>query len=213
MNTRRPLAAAMSLLGVAWLHGCGVPIDSAPQTIDPPVFVFPQGVDFDPDIEADLPDRSMHPLYFLRNDKLVQIDGAFDRPVPLRDPLDRLLLGPSADDAANGLETRIPPGTEVLDVSQRNDLVVVINLNDAFYEIEGNALRQATAQLVFTGYDLVRDAQGVQFLRNGVPQALPRGDGTIAQSTDGSATPLRTVDFSDLIPQPSTRNNPGTGFY
>lgn len=206
-HTAAPLLIA---LGAA---GCGVPIDSSPQAIDPPGLLFSQGVDLDPDVDSDVPDRSMHPLYFLRNDKLVQIDRAFDRPVPLRDPLDRLLRGPSVDDAANGLETRIPPGTEVLDVSQRSDLIVVINLNDAFYEIEGNALRQATAQLVFTGYDLVRDAQGVQFLRNGIPQALPRGDGTIAQGTDGAATPLRTVDFADLIPRPGSDSGGVIAFF
>jgi len=144
-------------------------------------------------------------VYFFRNDRLVEVDRALQPPVFIRAVLESLLAGPSQDELENALSSSIPAGTEVVTVNLGgDDNVVRIELNEAFFEIEGEQRIRATAQLVFTGFGLARDTQGVLFFFQGESVALPRGDGSIAEgSTAEGPDPLTLGDYIEFIPRPA----------
>ncbi|MDG2111491.1 MAG: GerMN domain-containing protein [Actinomycetota bacterium] len=199
MRTRALVAAAALLAGA-----CGVPQENSPSAVEVPSDVFPEGFG---STDLPLPDGinvTEHPVYFLRDGLLVEKKRPLPTPVLLKAPLDNLLEGPTEQEAESGLVSVIPPGTEI-QVTQLEDNIIRLGLNEAFFELEGELLKQATAQLVFTAYGLVRDPQGVTFFRviNGSFVALPKGDGTIEEVLEGAAPlPLTTSDFSNLVPRP-----------
>ena len=192
---------AFSVVGLL-LAACGVPADDSPVRVDVPSDLFDVGFSPTEPPDANEPNVTLHPIYFFRDGFLVNIQRALPSPVFLEVPMNNLLEGPNSRDAADGLETSIPAGTEV-EVSQITGNIVKLDLNDAFFEVEGEALQRATAQLVFTGYGLVRDAQGVIFYRDGEPAFLPKGDGSIAEVAEGENPPPHTLeDFSGLVAPP-----------
>lgn len=201
MNTRM-----LRVMGtcVVVASACGVPLDDQPVAVEVPRAVFDQeqGVT-EGDVELGEPNVTLHPLYFLRDGELIEVSRPLPSPVLLRVPMENLVAGPTALEVSSGLESEIPAGTEIVDVSLDGSNIVSIRLNDAFFEVEGERRINATAQLVFTGYGLARDTQGVRFFfADGRPAALPAGDGTIAEVADGDPGPvLRTADYADLVPQ------------
>ncbi len=197
--------AACVLVTCALVAACGVPTDDAPEAIAVPDDVFPTGLGGGDQPDADEPNLSRHPVYFFRNDRLVEVDRALQPPVFIRAVLESLLAGPSQDELENALSSSIPAGTEVVTVNLGgDDNVVRIELNEAFFEIEGEQRIRATAQLVFTGFGLARDTQGVLFFFQGESVALPRGDGSIAEgSTAEGPDPLTLGDYIEFIPRPA----------
>lgn len=192
------LAGGLGLL----IIGCGVPEDNAPSSVQVPTNVFPTGFgSADPPAPDGL--NTLHPVYFLRDGLLVEKTRPLPTPVFLRAPLDNLLEGPTEEEAESGLRSVIPPGTEI-QVNQGETNIISIVLNEAFFVIEGDQLIQATAQLVFTSYGLVRDPQGVRFYHSSDGRAvvLPAGDGTIDEVAEGEEPgPLTTLDFANLVPR------------
>ncbi len=196
-------ASALLAIGVG-LAGCGVPTDRSATSVNVPAGVFPDTEAGNDPLPED-GDLSLHPIYFLRNGLLVRVERQLSRPVYLKAVLDELLDGPTGLELATGLDTAIPAVTE-LDVTILGATnLVSIDLNDAFFSVEGSRLIDATAQLVLTGFGLQPDTQGVLFSRNGQPIALPRGDNTIDQVADGEIPPpLSVEDFANLLPRTVT---------
>ena len=111
-------------------------------------------------------------------------------------------MAPPPLEAATGLESAIPEGTEIVNVQVSRNNIVAIHLNSNFFALEGAQRIRATAQLVFTGLGLVTDAQGILFLLDGVAQQLPDSRGIIAEkASDGFVQPLTADDFATLSEQ------------
>ena len=209
MSARRWLGALATVCLVA--VGCGVPTDDAPVAVEVPDDVFPTGPGGGEVPDSDEPNLSRHPVHFFRNDGLVEVDRALQPPVFIRVVLESLLAGPTQDELEKAFTSSIPAGTAVVTVNLGgDDNVVRIELNEAFFEVEGEQRIRATAQLVFTGFGLARDTQGVLFFFEGDPVALPKGDGSIAEVPEGGTPdPLTRSDYIEFIPQPvGSQENP-----
>ena len=185
----------------------GLSSNETPSVLEVPEDVFPDGgqvpQDFNPDDSLDLDvGTTVHPVYFLLDSQIIEVKRRLLSPVFLEAPLNNLLIGPSPIEAATGLESAIPEGTEIVNVQVSRNNIVTIHLNANFFALEGAQRIRATAQLVFTGLGLVTDAQGVLFLLDGVAQQLPDSRGIIAEkASDGFVQPLTEDDFAPLREQ------------
>ena len=192
------LATATSIL--LTLPGCGLGADSEPTTLLVPKDIFPSEI-VETNRDRLAPNATMHPVYFLRDDALMEIQRPLPPPVFLDAPLNNLLEGPTDTEAERGLVSAIPAGTEIVDVALMRNNTISIHLNQTFFEIEGAQRIRATAQLVFTASALVDRAQGVIFFLEGEPVQLPNGDGTIEEVPEGRLqAPLTVKDYSTLTP-------------
>ncbi|MBV29979.1 MAG: hypothetical protein CL504_05025 [Actinobacteria bacterium] len=189
------------------LPACGLSSNETPSVLEVPEDVFPDGgqvpQDFNPDDSLDLDvGTTVHPVYFLLDSQIIEVKRRLLSPVFLEAPLNNLLIGPSPIEAATGLESAIPEGTEIVNVQVSRNNIVTIHLNANFFALEGAQRIRATAQLVFTGLGLVTDAQGVLFLLDGIAQQLPDSRGIIAEkASDGFVQPLTEDDFAPLREQ------------
>jgi hypothetical protein len=189
------------------LPACGLSSNETPNVLEVPEDVFPDGgqlpADLNPDdsLELDV-GTTIHPVYFLLDSQIIEVKRRLLSPVFLEAPLNNLLIGPSSSEAATGLESAIPEGTEIVNVQVSRNNIVAIHLNANFFALEGAQRIRATAQLVFTGLGLVTDAQGILFLLDGVAQQLPDSRGIIAEkASDGFVQPLTADDFAPLRAQ------------
>jgi hypothetical protein len=207
MSKLKRLAVSAIILVVFGLPACGLSSNETPSVLEVPEDVFPDGgqlpADFDPDNSLDLDvGTTVHPVYFLLDSQIIEVKRRLLSPVFLEAPLNNLLIGPSPIEAATGLESAIPQGTEIVNVQVSRNNIVAIHLNANFFALEGAQRIRATAQLVFTGLGLVTDAQGVLFLLDGVTQQLPDSRGIIAEKApDGFVQPLTADDFAPLREQ------------
>ena len=198
-NSRCLTFAALTML-LATLVGCGLGSDSAPTSLSVPKDVFPSEV-AETNASPLIPNATLHPVYFLRDDALVEIQRPLPPPVFLDAPLNNLLEGPTETEAEKGLVSAIPAGTEVVDVALMRNNTISIHLNQTFFEIEGAQRIRATAQLVFTASALINDTQGVVFYLEGDPVQLPDGEGSIEEVPEGRLpAPLTVKDYSTLTP-------------
>jgi len=198
-NSRCLTFAALTML-LATLVGCGLGSDSAPTSLSVPKDVFPSEV-AETNASPLIPNATLHPVYFLRDDALVEIQRPLPPPVFLDAPLNNLLEGPTETEAEKGFVSAIPAGTEVVDVALMRNNTISIHLNQTFFEIEGAQRIRATAQLVFTASALINDTQGVVFYLKGDPVQLPDGEGSIEEVPEGRLpAPLTVKDYSTLTP-------------
>ncbi len=198
-NSRCLTFAALTML-LATLVGCGLGSDSAPTSLSVPKDVFPSEV-AETNASPLIPNATLHPVYFLRDDALVEIQRPLPPPVFLDAPLNNLLEGPTETEAEKGFVSAIPAGTEVVDVALMRNNTISIHLNQTFFEIEGAQRIRATAQLVFTASALINDTQGVVFYLEGDPVQLPDGEGSIEEVPEGRLpAPLTVKDYSTLTP-------------
>ena len=198
-NSRCLTFAALTML-LATLVGCGLGSDSEPTALSVPKDVFPSEV-AETNESPLVPNATLHPVYFLRDDALVEIQRPLPPPVFLDAPLNNLLEGPTETEAEKGFVSAIPAGTEVVDVALMRNNTISIHLNQTFFEIEGAQRIRATAQLVFTASALINDTQGVVFYLEGDPVQLPDGEGSIEEVPEGRLpAPLTVKDYSTLTP-------------
>ncbi len=198
-NSRCLTFAALTML-LATLVGCGLGSDSAPTSLSVPKDVFPSEV-AETNPSPLIPNATLHPVYFLRDDALVEIQRPLPPPVFLDAPLNNLLEGPTETEAEKGFVSAIPAGTEVVDVALMRNNTISIHLNQTFFEIEGAQRIRATAQLVFTASALINNTQGVVFYLEGDPVQLPDGEGSIEEVPEGRLpAPLTVKDYSTLTP-------------
>ena len=198
-NSRCVTFAALTMV-LATLVGCGLSSDSAPTALSVPKDVFPSEV-AETNESPLVPNATLHPVYFLRDDALVEIQRPLPPPVFLDAPLNNLLEGPTETEAEEGFVSAIPAGTEVVDVALMRNNTISIHLNQTFFEIEGAQRIRASAQLVFTASALTKDAQGVVFFLEGEPVQLPDGEGSIEEVPEGRRpAPLTVKDYSTLTP-------------
>jgi spore germination protein GerM len=91
-------------------------------------------------------------IYFFRGDKLEAVERELptnENPVVIA--MDQLLRGPSEQETASGLMTKIPPGTRSRNVDVEGHTAIV-DLNSALVEFEGGTAeaKAIVAQIIYT---------------------------------------------------------------
>jgi len=201
---RRSVVAG--LLALVVLGGCGLPSDDAPQTIAPEN-VPPDLLDPNPGSSTTLPESAgttTVTVYLLEETS----DGVRLTPVEREvtdasTPDERLRTlfsnGASPEELEAGIRSDIPADTVLMDVTtNRGTNEVVIDLSDDIFAIEGEALAQAFAQMVWTATE--PDAGGYRFVRflvEGEPTPVP--DDELAEQ-EGAVTRASYSSYSP--PQP-----------
>ena len=200
MRLSRLLCGLLVATAVITISGCGLGSDSQPTSLSVPEDVFPSEAQGTNEIRPSA-DATVHPVYFFKEDLLVQIQRPLPAPVFLDAPLNNLLEGPTEIEAESGYASAIPAGTAIVDVALLRNNTISIHLNQTFFEIEGEQRIRASAQLVLTASDLVSDTQGVVFFLEGKPVQLPDGEGLIEEVGEGRLpSPLTVADYAALIP-------------
>jgi sporulation and spore germination protein len=113
------------------------------------------------------------------------------------DAMQALFDGPNTDELQALLRSAIPPGTRVLDVTQRGDELVV-NVSNELQQLTGEALIDGVAQIVLTASEITGVA-AVSIAIDGVPQQWPAASGEL------QSEPLTRYDFpgKELSSQPA----------
>ena len=202
----RAVACALVVLGLAaGVAGCGIPADDGPRAI--PDEGTPDDLGADVDVGGG--QTATADLYFTRSDgeedRLVPVrsevpSGAGEAPTPAI-VLDELLAGPSAED--EGLATKLPNATGLASQPELDDGILVIDLNDAISDIQGDGAQLAFGQLVCTA-DALAGVDGVLFTREGESQPAPDGEG----ETD--SRPRTCDDYSNLVDPAITLDSTGS---
>jgi spore germination protein GerM len=193
---------AGTLLVLAALGGCGVPADGDPQAI-PRADLPPELIDPSLGSSTTLPQSAgttTVPVYLLEE----IADGvrlvAVEREVTQANlPNERLAtlfsVGATEAEIADGITSAIPGNTVLLDVTTDPDSrEVTIDLSTEL-PIEGEALAQAFAQMVWTA--TAPEAGGytqVRFLVEGEPTTVLDGDGAVLERA------VLRRDYSEFAP-------------
>jgi spore germination protein GerM len=186
--------AVLVVLAAMALAGCGVPTDDTPRAL--PAERVPFGL-LEPDptgAPTGVPGAATRrSVYLVQENRLVELTKEVPAPGTAVDTLRELLMGPDAEDIEQGLITRIPSGTVVLDVTAPVEGVATINLSGDL-SAAGEGLRLAFAQMVYTA-TAVPGIDRVLFAIDGTPRDVPDDQG------ETTAEPLGRSDFAQFRPQ------------
>ncbi|HJL98727.1 MAG TPA: GerMN domain-containing protein, partial [Acidimicrobiales bacterium] len=134
MRRNRLLCGLLVATTVLTVSGCGLGSDTQPTSLSVPEDVFPSGTPGTKEIRPSV-DATLHPVYFFKEDVLVQIQRPLPAPVFLDAPLNNLLEGPTQAEAESGYASAIPAGTAIVDVALLRNNTISIHLNQTFFEI------------------------------------------------------------------------------
>lgn len=197
---RSLLPAALAAAGLALVLGaCGVGTDDQPHEISRSN--VPEGILGEranaptaEDSEAGQPVQ----VWFIRSiDSDVELTPA--RRLVARPPTEAGILeallsdGPDESERAFSITTAIPSSTMLASPPERSGGVLTVDLSDGIYEVMGDELRNAFAQIVCTAVE-IDGVTSVTFEVEGEPIAAL--DGNAAQSDDA----LRCEDYAGLLP-------------
>lgn len=200
----RPVARRLlaPLVAFALVGGCGISEDDGPQAI-PLENLPPDLLDPSPGSSTTLPASETTPVtvYFLERvgdrDRLVAVDRRVRDPSQRGVRINALLDEPTDAEVDQGITTSIPADTTLIDIAEGDGPdEAVVNLSGELFDVEGEALAKAFAQIVWTvtgpdagGYRLVR------FLVDGDARNALDADGV---EQDG---PVQRSDYAALAPR------------
>jgi spore germination protein GerM len=201
MSRRRAFALALTV--VALLAGCGLTEDDEPQAIAPENLP-PDLLDPNPGSSttlAESPGTTTVDVYLLEDTpdgvRLVAVPREVAEPSIPDERLVALFGQGTEEEAEQGLYTNIPADTVLRNVDGDDEGdEVVVNLSREIFDIEGESLAQAFAQIVWTVTE--PDAGGyrqVRFLVDG--EATPVLDGDGAEQDDAVAR----TDYTTYAPR------------
>jgi spore germination protein GerM len=204
-RTARWLVVAVVL---ALTAGCGLSANSKPRVIaadDLPAELL----DPNPSSSTTLgqsPATTSVVVYFLvQESNVTRLVGVAREVKDSRRPRDRLaalLVPPSPAEQTQGLLTSIPADTVLIDTKLDNTTgELTINLSRSLFDIQGQELRNAFAQLVWTATDIPGVRQ-VKFLVDGKEYRVPDQDGI---EQPGAVT---RANYATLQPAPVTTTVP-----
>jgi spore germination protein GerM len=193
VGARRSLA--LGLAGVALVAGCGVRGDGAPRALSPEV--VPEEL-LAPSTSAAAPDQpetgAVVTVYLVDNrERLRPVQRTLDSQVLITASLRSLLQGATDEEAAEGLRSEVPTGTEVNGIDRLDEDVITIDLSEEFAETTAEGELLAQAQIVYTVSEMP-NVRGVLFLVDGRPR---EGADDQAKLT---SSPLTVADFEDFAP-------------
>jgi hypothetical protein len=197
---RRRWLAALVVLALAALAGCGVSTDGSPRAIaDDDV---PFGLLAQPSTTTTVPDTNATVrtvTVYLLDEKgaLRPVDRVVELPVTAFRVATALLLPPTAEETRAGLSTALTADTELRGLDGPIGGLLTVDLSSSLLNVTGRRQIQALAQVVFTMTD-VPNVQRVLFEFDGRRRDVPRGDGDLA------STPLSRSDYAALEPPSST---------
>ncbi len=176
---RRALAVALVLAAVA--AGCGLSENDEPRVISaadlPTELVDPSPSSST--TKAPSPTTTSVPVYYLVQQdgvpRLVAVAREVADPTRPRDRLAALLVPPTPDEQAAGILTSIPADTVLIDTKLKGD-EVVIDLSRSLFDVQGEELRNAFAQMVWTATE-VEGVRRVRFLVDGEEFRVPDAGG------------------------------------
>jgi spore germination protein GerM len=168
---------------VAGLAGCGLTANRHPQVIaadDLPAELRNPSASSSTTLAQSPATTSVAIYYLVQTDNLTRLVGVQrevkDRTRP-RDRIVALLTPPTPAEQAAGLLTSIPTGTVLLDTKLSKDgQELTLDLSRSPFDIQGEELRNAFAQLVWTATALP-GVQQVRFLVAGKEFRVPDEDG------------------------------------
>jgi hypothetical protein len=183
---RRPRTTRLvALLGALLVAGCGVGAESSPRAVDGrsrPRLVVPPST---------APTGAAHALvYFVQDGQLVAVSRRVPAPPTPDGVLRALLAGPDLHESDAGLTSAAPAGISYLGRTGSIVQVQVPHTDPADAARTDEVL--GYAQLV-ASLTALRTVTGVEFVRDGRPLAVPRGDGSL------SAQPLTRKDYASLL--------------
>jgi hypothetical protein len=189
---------------VTAVGACGLPHDAGPDSVALPVELTSTTSTSTTLPAQETTERS---LYLVQESLLAEVERQIEVPATQERVWAQLLMGPTPDEAEDGIRSSLPAGLQIIDSVITGDGNMVIDLNAAIDDIEGTTLVQAVAQLVYTGTEF--DANGVQFRVDGLWRALPAGDGTVTPvEGDQAPKPLTRFDYADLAPPDTATSLP-----
>jgi Sporulation and spore germination len=192
---RRLRTATWTLVALslaAWSVGCGLPTDNDPRPIS----------------SGDIPEELLEPsstttpeavgrfsvdLWWLDDERLT----SRPRNVPDLRPetaIAALLTGVTTEDAP--ADTSIPSGTELLGTREANGEITV-NLSEPITTIQGEELKRALAQIVWTATSPGFNISRVKFEVDGEDLPVITDEGTVTE-------PVNRGDFRSLQPEEPT---------
>jgi len=197
--------AAWLATGVALMlaAACGVPADGDPQPIaarDLPADLL----DPNPGSSTTLPESARTttvPVYMLEETtdgvRLVTVDREVTQARVPNERLAALFGGTTSNEIARGITSGIPADTVLLEVTADDDAdEVMIDVSRDIFTIEGEALAQAFAQMVWTATEPGAGGyRQVRFSVDGEPTPVLDGDGA---EQEGAVT---RGDYNALAPR------------
>ncbi len=196
--SHRHLASAVLLATVLVTGACAIQHDAQPRAIDRSQVPFSLLATSTTSAEPATPMRAEVPTSIFLIDSNTEMLTEVLRPVPpppsVRAGLLELLLGPTEEELARGLNSAITRSTTLLGVDGPRDGVVTVDLSDDLRSIGGQGQRLALAQVVFTA-TATPEVSAVRFAFEGQPSAVPDGQG--ASTTE----PLDRTDFATFDPR------------
>lgn len=173
----RAVALSVALLAAG---ACGIGTDDEPRAISPESTTHSSTGPSSPSTRAAAGDKSTAvAIFFVRKtDEGVQL-VALERQVPRVTPqnvIEALIMQPpTGNERAEGYTTALPPGTSLVSSNLRSDGVLVVDVTNGIFEIQGESVRNAFAQIVCTA-TMLEEVRGVLFEVNGEPRAVPDGE-------------------------------------
>jgi germination protein M len=141
-------------------------------------------------------------VYFLRDERLAITHRLVPGPGVMRAALNELLAGPTPEEAAAGLSSTVPDGTELLGLNLAGGLATV-DLNSQFESGGGSLSMMARiAQVVFTATQF-DNSDRVLFWLDGEPIEYLGGEGIVLDEPQARMDVDRTISGAVIIERPA----------
>ena len=203
-RTRRAriIRPVVGVLAVVLLAGCGLSAERKPSVIaskDLPAELLDPNASTSTTLGRSPTTASVVVYFLVQQDTATHLVGVLREVKDASRPRDRLvalLVPPTPEEQAKGLLTSIPAATVLLD-TKLTDGELVINLSRSLFDIQGQELRNAFAQLVWTATEIPGVAR-VRFLVAGAEYRVPDENGI---EQPGAVT---RTNYLTLAPAPAT---------
>jgi spore germination protein GerM len=117
-------------------------------------------------------------VYFLKNGQLYPVQQPYSTD-PIVTALTALAIGPSPDERANGITSAFSESpAQITSAGTRNNgKTALVQIDQAFLDLQGEAFEEAAAQAVYTVTGLTSGPKSVEFLLGSVakPVLVPPG--------------------------------------